>query len=60
MTEFIQSQQRFLQPGRQLGELPFFAHQPESIRAQWLHAMGLDDENGRGRNGRAQEVAERV
>ena len=64
IDEFLKAQQRFRQPGRKLGELPFFAHQPEEVRQEWLAAMGLEDGDGtseaHARNGRAERVAERV
>jgi 5,5'-dehydrodivanillate O-demethylase len=46
MADFLAAQRRFRQPGRKLGELPFFAHQPEEVRQQWLEAMGLTDGDG--------------
>jgi 5,5'-dehydrodivanillate O-demethylase len=64
LDDFLKAQQRFRQPGRKLGELPFFAHQPEEVRQEWLAAMGLEDGDGtseaHARNGRAERVAERV
>jgi len=60
MNEFMQAQQRFRQPGRKLGELPFFAHQPEAIRQQWLNAMGLEDSDSPGQNVRTEPVPQRA
>ena len=43
MDEFLKGQARFRRPGMKMGELVWFAHQPEEIRQQWLDAMGLLD-----------------
>jgi 5,5'-dehydrodivanillate O-demethylase oxygenase subunit len=57
MAEFIRAQERFRRPGRRLGELPWFAYQPEDIRQQWLNAMGLADvEQTPSENGRAKQA----
>jgi 5,5'-dehydrodivanillate O-demethylase len=41
MAEMLK-QERFRQASRTPGEFNFFAHQPEAIRQQYRHAMGLD------------------
>jgi 5,5'-dehydrodivanillate O-demethylase len=43
MDEFLNGQARFRRPGMKMGELVWFAHQPEEIRQQWLDAMGVDE-----------------
>jgi 5,5'-dehydrodivanillate O-demethylase len=43
MDEWLQGQARFRRPGMKMGELVWFAHQPEEIRQQWLEAMGVDE-----------------
>jgi 5,5'-dehydrodivanillate O-demethylase len=42
IDEFLQGQARFRRPGMKMGELVWFAHQPEEIRQQWLDAMGVE------------------
>jgi 5,5'-dehydrodivanillate O-demethylase oxygenase subunit len=46
MEEFLQGQARFRRPGMKMGELVWFAHQPEEIRQQWLEAMGVESRTG--------------
>jgi 5,5'-dehydrodivanillate O-demethylase len=60
MAEFVKAQRRFLQPGRRLGELPWFAHQPEDVRLAWVRAMGLEDVERQVGDGRAEAVAQRT
>jgi 5,5'-dehydrodivanillate O-demethylase oxygenase subunit len=60
MEEFLAAQRRFGRPGRRLGELPWFAHQPEEIRQQWLQAMGLEHADAPVGNGRPEPSVQRV
>jgi len=49
-ADVLKSAQRFQQPGRALGEFPFFAQQPAEIREAYVRAMGFDrvpEPNGR-------------
>jgi 5,5'-dehydrodivanillate O-demethylase len=43
-AEFAQMHARTVaRTRRRLGELNWFAHQPEEVREEWVHAMGLED-----------------